>query len=254
MDFSTLPPHLRPLMNALVAALQSREPGIRQRVEELREQNPGADPDQLASALMRSTRRRVAATGAASGAAAIAPGLGTLISLGAATGQSLYALEQETELVMAIAMVYGHELLESDERLLEALVVVGIAGGAVKLRENVLVVGGERISIAAFRRLPEVWLMRAGGHVLNSLLGRLAARRLAASVARAAPLAIGVAVGAGFDWVAVTALGRSAMRYYGRGGTAARAEALAAPAVPESLSPEPLSMDAEDRIHVDSGH
>jgi hypothetical protein len=249
MDLSTLPPHLRPLMKALMSALQSREPGIRQRVEELRQQNPGADADQLATMLIRSTRRRVATTGAATGAAAIAPGLGTLISLGAATGQSLYALEQETELVMAIAMVYGHELLDSDERLLEALVVVGIAGGAVKLRENVLVAGGERISIAAFRRLPRVWLTRAGGHVLNSVIGRLATQRVAASVARAAPLAIGVVVGAGFDWVAVTALGRSAMRYYGRGGAAARAEALTA--VP---SPEPLPVDAEDRLHVDSRH
>ena len=154
MDLSSLPPHLRPLMNALVSALRSREPSVRQRVEELREQNPETSPEELARTLIRSTRRRVAASGAASGAAAIAPGLGTLISLGAATGQSLYALEQETELVMAIAMLYGHELLDSDERLLEALVVVGIAGGAVKLRENVLVVGGERISIAAFRRLP----------------------------------------------------------------------------------------------------
>ncbi|MBJ7598092.1 MAG: hypothetical protein DLM67_07900 [Candidatus Nephthysia bennettiae] len=248
MDLSTLPPHLRPLMNALVATLRSREPSVRQRVQELRDQNPGATPEQLARTLIRSTRWRVAASGAASGAAAIAPGLGTLISLGAATGQSLYALEQETELVMAIAMLYGHELLDSDERLLEALVVVGIAGGAVKLRENVLVVGGERISIAAFRRLPRAWLMRAGGHVLNTVLGKVAAQRLTASVARAAPLAIGVAVGAGFDWFAVTALGRSAMRYYGREGPAAQADELAA------LPPaSPLPVDTEDRLHVDSG-
>src|SRR6202048_2811928 len=150
MDLSTLPPHLRPLMTALVAALRSREPGIRQHVEELREHNPDASPEELARTLIRSTRRRVAASRAAIRAADIAPGLGTLISLGAATGQSLYALEQETELVMAIAMIYGHELLDSDERLLEALVVVGLAGGAVKLRENVLVAAGERILIVAF--------------------------------------------------------------------------------------------------------
>jgi hypothetical protein len=243
MDLSSLPPHLRPLMQALMAALRSREPAVRQRVEELRAENAEATPEELAGKLIRSTRSRVAASGAASGAAAIAPGLGTLISLGAATGQSLYALEQETELVMAIAILYGHELLDSDERLLEALVVVGIAGGAVKLRENILVVGGERVTVAAFRRLPTVWLTRAGGHVLSRVVGRVAAQRMAAAVARAAPLAIGVAVGAGFDWVTVTALGRSAMRYYGRGGAAARADALAAP---------PLPADAEDRVHVES--
>jgi hypothetical protein len=250
MDLSSLPPHLRPLMQALMAALRSREPAVRQRVEQLRAENPSATPEELARKLIRSTRTRVATSGAASGAAAIAPGLGTLISLGAATGQSLYALEQETELVMAIAMLYGHELLDSDERLLEAFVVVGIAGGAVKLRENVLVVGGERISVVAFRRLPHVWLMRAGGHVLNRVVGRVATQRMAAAVARAAPLAIGVVVGAGFDWIAVTALGRSAMRYYGRGGAAA--QAAQASAHPDALPAPTLPADAEDRLHVES--
>jgi hypothetical protein len=232
MDLSSLPPHLRPLMQALTAALRSREPSIRKRVEELRVQNPGASPEQLARKMIRSTRARVAASGAASGAAAIAPGLGTLISLGTAAGQNLYALEQEAELVMAIAMIYGHELLDSDERLLEALVVVGISGGAVKLRENLLVAGGERISVSAFRRLPRAWLTRAGGRVLNLLLGRIATQRLAATVARAAPLAVGVAAGAGFDWFAVTTLGRAAIRYYGRTGPVSGAR----PAAPDALA------------------
>ena len=243
MDLSTLPPHLRPLMQALMGALRSREPTIRSQVESLRAENPYLGPDELARKLMRSTRRRVAATGAATGAAAIAPGLGTLISLGASTGQSIYVLEQETELVMGIAMLYGHELLDSDERLLEALLVVGIAGGAVKLRENLLVAGGERITVAAFRRRPGAWLTRAGGHVLRMLLGRVASRRAAASVARAAPLAIGVAAGAGFDWLAVTALGRAAMRYYGPGGPAARS-------MPR---PQPdLALGSKDGLDVES--
>jgi hypothetical protein len=232
MDLSTLPPHLRPLLQALMAALRSREPSVRNRVDELGAENPTADPEELARKLIRSTRARVAASGAASGAAAIAPGLGTLIALGTATGQSLYALEQEAELVMAIAMIYGHELVDSDERVLEALVVIGLAGGAVKLRENVLVAAGERISVATFRRLPHAWLTRAGGRVLTILLGRVAGQRVAASVARAAPLAIGVAAGAGFDWLAVTALGRSAIRYYGRGGPVSRAGALPPPSLP----------------------
>src|SRR5207302_6639633 len=166
MDLDRLPPQLRDILNALAGALRSREPALRAKVEAVRMANPGLNSDQLARKLIRDTRVRVAATGAATGAAAIAPGLGTLISLGAATGQAVYALEQETELVLAIAIVYGHELTTSDERLLEALVVVGIAGGAVKLREDVLVVGGQRLAIAAFRRLPAEIATRAGGSLI----------------------------------------------------------------------------------------
>ena len=222
MDFDSLPPQLRGILNALASAIRTREPAIRARVDALRLSHPTFTQEQLAQKLIRDTRIRVAATGAASGAAAIAPGLGTLLSLGAATSQALYALEQETELVMAIAIIYGHELSESDERVLEALVVVGIAGGSVKLRENVLVVGGERITVAAFRALPRDWLGRAGGHVLGRILGRIVGSRALSAVGRVAPLAIGMAVGAGFDWIAVSALGRAATRYYGPGGPAAK--------------------------------
>src|SRR5260221_3372048 len=170
MDLDRLPPQLRKLLDALAGAIRTREPAIRARVEALRLAHPALTQEQLAEKLIKDTRVRVATTGAASGAAAIAPGLGTLLALGAATGQAFYALEQETELVMAIAIIYGHELSDSDERVLEALVVVGIAGGSVKLRENVLVVGGERITVAAFRALPKEWLGRAGGDHIRPLL------------------------------------------------------------------------------------
>jgi hypothetical protein len=91
-----------------------------------------------------------------------------------------------------------------------------------------LVAGGQRIAVAAFRRLPQVLITHSGGRILARILGRVAGTRAAASIARAAPLAIGMAVGAGFDWVAVSALGRAAKRYYGPGGPAARWPALPA--------------------------
>jgi hypothetical protein len=50
---------------------------------------------------------------------------------------------------------------------------------------------------------------------------------------------VGMVAGAGFDWFAVTALGRAAIRYYGPGGPASRAPALPA---------------AEDRGDVELGH
>ena len=230
MEVGDLPPQLRPLFHALAAVMRSREPAIRQRVWRLRDENPGVGPDELTRRLIASTRRRVATTAAACGATAIVPGLGTVVAIGTATSQSLYALEQETELVLAIAMIYGRELADSDARLLEALVVVGLTGGAVKLRDNLLIAGGQRVTVAAFRRLPEVWLGRAGSRVMTRVLGRALAQRAASVVARAAPLAIGVAAGAAFDWTAVTLLGRAAMSYYRRAP-----EAHALPPPPDAI-------------------
>jgi hypothetical protein len=227
MDLESLPPQLRSVLGALTHAVQSREPSIRAKVEEMRSSHPNYTNHQLALALIRSTRRRVAATGALSGAVSIAPGLGTVLAIGTITSQTLYALEQEVELVLGIAMIFGHELGSSDERVVEALVVVGITSGAVKLREDVLVAGGERIALAAFRRLPSLLLVHGGGRVVTRILARFATTGAAKVAARVVPLGVGVAAGAGFDWLAVTGLGRAAMKYYGPGGPGARPLLLA---------------------------
>jgi len=130
-----------------------------------------------------------------------------------------------------------HELDLLLERVMEALVVVGITSGAVKLREDVLVAGGERIAIAAFSRLPNLLLVHGGGRVLTRILARVATSGVAKVAARVVPLGVGVAAGAGFDWLAVTGLGRAAMKYYGPGGRGAR----------------PLLLAREDPSHVELG-
>jgi hypothetical protein len=238
MDQDELPPQVRFLLRTLDQAVKTREPAIRSRVEHLRAANPLFTNDQLAHALIRSTRRRVAATGAISGAASIAPGLGTLLAVGTITSQTLFALEQEVELVLGIAMTYGHELRGSQGRVLEALVVVGLTSGALKLREDIVVAGGERLAIAAFRRVPELLLVHGGGRFVTRILGRFASSGAARVAARVIPLGIGVGVGAGFDWIAVTGLGRAAIKYYGPGGPGAR----------------PLLLAPENPSHVELGH
>lgn len=228
LDLEQLPPQVRAVLSTLTSAVQSREPAIRSRVELLRATHPHHTSDQLARELIRSTRRRVATTGALSGAVAIAPGLGTALAVGTVTTQAVYALEQEVELVLGIAIIFGHELAGSDERVLEALVVVGITSGAVKLREDVLVAGGERLAISLFRRMPSLVLERGGGHLITRILSRFALSGAGKLAGRVIPLGVGVALGAGFDWFAVTGLGRAAMKYYGPGGPGARPLLLAA--------------------------
>jgi hypothetical protein len=237
MDLDQLPPQVRALLHSVDRAVRSREPAIRARVDHLRATHPLYTNHQLALALIRSTRRRVAATGALSGAASVVPAVGTMVAIGTVTSQTLYALEQEIELVLGIAMIFGHELTGSDGRVLEALVVVGLTSGALKLREDVIVAGGERLAIAAFRRMPSLLVAHGGGRVITRIMSRVATSGAAKVAARVIPLGIGIGVGAGFDWLAVTGLGRAAMRYYGPGGPGAR----------------PLLLAPEDSAYVETG-
>ena len=237
MDVERLPVQVQAVLRRLAQVVSAREPAIRTHVEALRAGRPQLTNDQLARELIRSTRRRVAATGALSGAASIAPGLGTVLAIGTVTSQALYALEQEVELVLAIAMVYGHELGGSDDRVLESLVVIGIASGALKLREDLLVAGGERIAVAAFRRMPGMIVAHTSRRLVTRVLARVTTTGIAQVAARVIPLAVGVAAGAGFDWLAVSGLGHAAMRYYGPGGPGAR----------------PLLLAPEDPPHIELG-
>src|SRR5947207_15584346 len=238
MELDRLPVQVQTLLRRLAQVVGSREPAIRAGIQALRAKHPHLTSDQLAMELIRSTRRRVAATGALSGAVAIAPGLGTVLAIGTVTSQTLYALEQEIELVLGIAMIYGHELSGSENRVLEALVVVGLTSGALKLREEVLVAGGERLALAAFRRIPNLLLVHGSGRLVTRILARFAVTGSAKVAARVIPLGVGLATGAGFDWLAVTGLGRAAMKYYGPGGPGAR----------------PLLLAPEDSSHVELGH
>src|SRR3989475_8297009 len=218
MDVDELPPHVRFALRSLDQAMKSREPAIRSKVDQLRAAHPTYTNDQLALWLIRSTRRRVAATGAISGAASIAPGLGTALAIGTVTSQTIYALEQEVELVLGIAILFGHELSGSEGRVLEALVVVGITSGALKLREDVVVAGRERLAVAAFRPGPRLLLLLGGGRFVTRILSRFATTGAAKVAARVVPLGVGVGIGAGFDWAPGTRRGRAAMRYYGPRG------------------------------------
>jgi hypothetical protein len=155
------------------------------------------------------------------------PAVGTVVAIGTVTSQTLYALEQEIELVLGIAMIFGHELAGSDDRVLEALVVVGVTSGTLKLREDVIVAGGERLALAAFRQMPKLLVAHASGRMFSRILSRVATSGVAKVSARVIPLGVGIAFGAGFDWLAVTGLGRAAVRYYGPGGPGARPLLLA---------------------------
>jgi hypothetical protein len=238
MDLEQLPPQLRTFLRSLDGAMKTREPAIRAWVEHMRAIHPLYTNHQLAHALIRSTRRRVTATGAISCAAAVVPAVGTVLAIGTVTSQTIYALEQEVELVLGIAMIFGHELEGSDDRVLEALVVVGLTGGVLKLREDVIVAGSERLAIAAFRRAPQLLLAHASGRVMRRILSRVATSGAAKVAARVIPLGVGIGVGAGFDWLAVTGLGSAAIRYYGPGGPGAR----------------PLLLAPEDSANIEAGH
>jgi hypothetical protein len=81
-------------------------------------------------------------------------------------------------------------------------------------------------------------LVHGSGRFITRILARFAATGAAKVAARVVPLGVGLGLGAGFDWIAVTGLGRAAVRYYGPGGPGAR----------------PLLLAPENASHVELGN
>lgn len=222
MEAKALPPQLHWVLAAARKGIKNREPAVQDTVRKLRLEFPEAAPEELARILINRQRRRLAMTAAASGAAAVVPGVGTLAVLGVSTVQSAYALEQELELVLEVGLLFGHLPVERDDRTLEALLVIGIAGGAVKVRDDLLIAGSQKLALHLLTTYPRLLLSRVGSAALARILTGAVGAQVGSVFARALPAAVGIGVGAGFDWVTVTALGNAALRYYGARGPAAR--------------------------------
>jgi len=220
MALNALPPQLHWVLTVAQRGIKNREPAIQETVRKLFLEFPGATREELARILIGRTRRRLAVTAAASGAVSIVPGLGTLGVISVGTVQSMYALEQELELVLAVGLIFGHLPAEHEDRTLEALVVVGIAGGAVKIRDGLLIAGSQRLAVHLLTTYPRLLLSRVGSAALTRILTGAVGSEVASVLGRALPLAVGVTVGASFDWITATALGNAALRYYGPGGPA----------------------------------
>lgn len=222
MDSYPLPAQLHWVLSAAQKAIKKRQPAVEETVRKLRLEFPDATPEQLARTLINRQRRRLALTSAASGAAAVVPGMGTLGVLGVGTVQSMWAMEQELELVLAVGLLFGHLPVEGEDRTLEALLVIGIAGGAVKIRDDLLIAGSQQLALHLVTTYPRLLLTRVGGPALIRILTGTVGAQVGSALARALPAAVGIGVGAGFDWITVTALGNAALRYYGPRAPGAR--------------------------------
>jgi arylsulfatase len=96
---------------------------------------PGITTEQTARKLARRFRNAVMASGAAAGAAAVAPGIGTAAGI-AAMAPDLYLYMRESAVyVLAMSQIHGVRALDADERR-RAVVLMVLVGGSVAAGTN----------------------------------------------------------------------------------------------------------------------
>jgi hypothetical protein len=188
----------RLLSHLIETGSRVQAPAIRAYVERLRHASPDATPAEIVAKLEKHYLAAVMASGAAVGSAALFPGIGTLVALSAAAGETVVFLEATTVFVLSVAEVYGIPAEHRERR--RALVLAVLVGEDGKHAVADLV-GPGRTSGAWLSEgaatLPLPALSQLNSRLLKYFVKKYAVKRGALAFGKILPAGIGAVVGGG---------------------------------------------------------
>ncbi|MFN8020482.1 MAG: hypothetical protein U0Q03_03035 [Acidimicrobiales bacterium] len=176
---------------------------------------PGSVRPQKVKALTDAFARELATVGAATGAAAASPLVGTGATLAAGVAELAWFTARSGDLILTMAALHGRQQPTLDERRAWVLAVLifgssareGFTSAAKQLGLE-LEQPNQRIPLASLRAI--------NGLLGNQLLRRYGTRRGAIALGTALPLGVGAMIGGTANYGAVKALARNADRFFSR--------------------------------------
>jgi hypothetical protein len=187
----------RALAQVIERSSRIQGPAAEAYVARLRRAHPAAGPDEIVTKLEKRFVSVVTAGGAAVGATATIPGIGTLAALSAAAGETAVFLEATALFVLALAAVHGIPLDHRERR--RALVLAVLVGDNSKNAVAELIgpgrtSGGWVSESVASLPLPAV--SKLNSRMLKYFVRRFTLRRGALMFGKLLPMGIGAIIGA----------------------------------------------------------
>lgn len=186
----------------------------------------GETPDERVRAISKRFRRELTVFGAATGAVAAAPGLGT----GAATATLMADLGwfamRATDLIMAIGAAHGHTGSTREERRAWVLSVLAFGEHAADefsaLLEGIdasMIVGGERVSarlagLVGGDAATLDALRRVNASLAAKVVAKYGSRRTLLAIGKVLPFGIGAAFGGTANYALTRLVGSQANRFF----------------------------------------
>jgi len=188
---------------------------------------PGAHSEAKAKAISVPIRKNLTALGAAAGATAAAPGIGTGFAMGTLLAELGVVALKTTDMVMSIGAAYGHVDATPEERRAWVLAVLAFGDDAAHefatlVRDMGLNIGdghavelaGEAVGGGAGQMATVDALRRINTTLVAQVLKKWGARRGAATVGRLLPFGLGAAVGGSANFVMVREFAKQANRFF----------------------------------------
>ncbi|WP_410609725.1 hypothetical protein [Amycolatopsis sp. lyj-109] len=205
----------QPALKLLDKAIGLQAPLVRKNIARARQRNPEATPAEVVRTLERMYVSALAGTGAAVGATAAAPAVGTGVALALSAGETFSSLELSALFVLSVAEVHGVQLDEIERR---RTLVMGILLGQS---------GSSTIVGKAAERTGQHWARQLVSKVpaatlnqINSVLGKNFVTKYGTKqgiivLGRVAPFGIGAVIGGGANATVAALAVRAARRAFG---------------------------------------
>lgn len=189
------------VMKALERILGVQRPLVVAHLRSLRSKHPELTPEQVVERLEKQYLAAVSSGGAAVGATAVVPGIGTAASLGLTVAETIGFLEASAFFGQAITEVHG--IAVEDEERAKALVMalmLGAGGGSLVKRVSEQALGRRSAGNAYWGQLITSALPSGATGQLVDFLRRAFLRRMARNtgasmLGRAVPFGIGAVIG-----------------------------------------------------------
>jgi hypothetical protein len=188
----------------------------------------GTTVEAKVSSILRRFKRELTAVGAATGAVAASPGLGTAAAASALAADMAWFGMRATDLIMAIGAVHGHTESTMEERRAWVLAVLAFGDDAGKQFKSLLrevdgslvpvgdqvggkaagLFGGDAATVEALRRLNTT--------LASQVATKYGTRRSVLAVGKLLPFGIGAVVGGTANYTFVRVVGKQANRFFER--------------------------------------
>ncbi len=185
----------------------------------------GDTVDERVSSVLKSFRRELTTVGAATGAVAAAPALGTTAAASALIADLGWFGMRATDLIMTVGALHGHTEPTAEERRAWVLAVLAfgeeaasqfttlvreidasLATGEQVTARAAGMVGGDAATLDALRRI--------NSSLASQVLKKYGTRRSILAVGKLLPFGIGAVVGGGANYAFVRVVGRQADRFF----------------------------------------
>ncbi|MEU5261583.1 hypothetical protein [Amycolatopsis sp. NPDC021455] len=205
----------QPVLELLDKAIGLQTPLVRKNIARARQRNPEATPAEVVRALERMYLSALASTGAAVGATAAAPAVGTGVALALSAGEAFSSLELSTLFVLSVAEVHGVRLDEIERRRTLVMGILLGQSGSNAIVGKVAERTGQHWARQLVSKVPMATL-----HQINRVLGRNFVTKYGTKqgiivLGRVVPFGIGAVIGGGANATVAALAVRAARRAFG---------------------------------------